>query len=159
MLKSIDRTKLILYISVALYGASLVFPAIEFTKSCRWPTPPTYEIYTGFSILLTGGFGLIALQFGCLGWLANPLYFIGLISAFKGKFKRNWLPILSLFIAILSISIAESAPIAADEGVVCRFSALTIKLGYWLWLGAISLLNIVVWKNSDGDFFDINPSH
>ncbi|NJO09839.1 MAG: hypothetical protein HC873_09480 [Leptolyngbyaceae cyanobacterium SL_1_1] len=131
-------------------------PAVEFEKVCGFSARVAglgneplgdLEVMRGAEILLLGGFGVLFMQAGAVGWLANPLYFAALLLAFitrslKAKIVVELCAVTALGIAIISLSQTNQFPLLADEGGVCRLSAIQPKPGHWLWMSAIGLLNI-----------------
>ncbi|WP_414550748.1 hypothetical protein [Anabaena sp. CCY 0017] len=152
----------LLTVSVLLFGLCLTQPAVEFEKVCTtfaspelkiaglWNEPlGPLEIMRGLNILILGAIGVLFIQYGAFGWLANPLYFAALFTSFK---SRGYLPKLfamgSLGIALVSLWLTNWFPLLANSGGFCHFSAIQPKRGYWLWLLAIALLNVHLWVST-----------
>lgn len=145
--------------SLLLFAASLTQSAVEFEKVCRnsetrkveaaglWGAPlGPVESMSGLKLLLVGGFGVLFVQLGAVGWLANALYFLVVaLWLTKEESPIKWLVLASLIVAASSLPLTNLFPIAADEGIVCYFSAIRPEVGYWLWLAAISALNVAAW--------------
>ncbi|MCP2729533.1 hypothetical protein [Limnofasciculus baicalensis] len=145
-------------LSLILYISCLASPAILFEKICGgsnskdfvaglWNVPNgATESSWGIALLLLGAIGVIFIQYGAMGWLANPFYFLALITSITSF--RNNLIFARIFIvgaigfALSSLHLTNWFPLLADEGGVCYLSAIQPLLGYWLWLSAMGLLAI-----------------
>ena len=147
-------------IFLGLLLASLFVPAVEFDKICNveetswlWSDPlGSIEIMGGLELLLNGFFGVVFMQLGAVGWLANPLFIIFLFGAYRPKeMQRNKrISTGALLLVLSSLLLTNIFPLLGDEGGVCYLSANSPKLGYWLWLGAAALMAYISWKPLHG---------
>ncbi len=105
----------------------------------------TYNDFDGqktassLEVLLVGAF--IVLGGGLLEWIiwfANPLYFFGIISFFKGRKISMAVSILATLLALsfttwTKVLVCESGREAEIEN---------LDLGYWFWVAGLSILAI-----------------
>lgn len=166
----LDRISIgLLVLSLVIYVTCFSYSGAEFQKVCGrdhvtwlWQVPHG-ELTTMSSvmILLMGWMGILTADVGVLGWFANPLYLYALKTAYANKSistsrqYATW----ALLLAFVSLPLTNVFPFAADEGVVCRFSATRPEIGYWLWLLSITLLyfasslgNLVAWNRQPNRF-------
>lgn len=118
------RTSRILYwVSIALYLLSLIPPAYCTEKGCYDPGVSIFLVLLGvFTIASPGGFP----------WLANVFYFILLGTRSKKQFSF----VLSTLALALSLSFLSVKSVLADEsGSLTKITAY--KAGYWLWLSSM----------------------
>ena len=138
-------------LSAILYLTCLGLPAVKFERLCNskvaaglWNTPiGTTEVSFGLPLLLLGGLGVIFLQAGAMGWLANPLYFLALVTSLENKIRAaRILSFTALGFGLVSLHLTNWYPLLADEAGVCRQSAIQPLIGHWMWLTSMVLLTI-----------------
>lgn len=152
--------QLLLILSAAIFLLCLTQPAVDFETVCRhfpaslkvaglWHEPlGQIETLSGLYLFLSGFLGVLFMQPAAVAWLANVFYFASLCMALgEISVPSRRLASLSLILAVVSLPITNFYPLPADEGGVCYFSAISPVSGYWLWLAAIVVLTIVVWRN------------
>lgn len=140
-------------VSLFLFGIAMVVPALTFEKLCGGGYTPSglfgeptgaVEAWRGIQILLLGIVGVIFAPHLSFGWFANVFYTAALILLWVDK-PRIALP---LAIAGLAIGIGgtlwtQTHGLYADEGGVCYFYLTNLNEGFWLWVGAQSLVAVV----------------
>jgi len=151
-------TKGALILAAAMYGACLPLDAAVFDRTC----PPTFDspkdaapvagvgnpplgetsIAISFLCLLLGWLALFG-GLGAIGWLANPFAIIAVVKIAYGKVvTARWCAVLSFVFAATSLYATNVFYLVGDEGGVCRTSAISPLIGYWLWLGSTVMLLI-----------------
>ena len=148
----------LLVLSLLLYLSCLASPAILFEKVCGGSNSKDYiaglwnppngatETSWGIALLLIGAFGVLFIQYGAMGWLANPLYALTLFALFLNNLTLARIFIVgAIGFALISLHLTNWFPLLADEGGVCYSSAIQPLIGHWLWLSAMGLLAIHVW--------------
>lgn len=147
-------------ISIVLFAIAMCSPTADFVKICG--TGVSGETITelmndglgvretlwGWQFFLFGPVGLMVLQPGALGWLANPL---GAAALFV-RGRSHWIPkgmaVLSLLVAALSLRLTDLFPVPTDDGAACRLAAMGPRLGYWVWLAAIAVAVLSAWMDT-----------
>ena len=147
--------------SLVLFALACALPAVDFDKACStegepelaklWQAPlGTVETSRGLWLLAGGALGVVFLQTGAFGWLANPFYGVGVLLALLGRravmLLARMAALAALALAAISLLLTNVWPLPADEGGVCRLSAIAPRLGYWLWLFAIVALCVAAFR-------------
>jgi len=119
-------------IAVALYCASLVYPAIEWRSAESW---------RGYKVLVLG---VVALLFAPpLGgaWLANPAFFASCALLLLGRFRAAfWFGFSAVLLGYtLTMGGKWLFSVPWDEGGA-RMNIEQVLLGFWLWLAAPALV-------------------
>ena len=151
-----NRLSLLIF-SLVLFTICLAVPAVEFERICSsnasdlavglWNEPyGRPEVTWGISMFLEGGLGVILLQHGAVGWLANPMYLLAIIASLD----KHWIVarvaiVAALSFALVSLHLTNWFPLVADAGGVCYKSATQPLWGHWLWLSAMGVLTIHLW--------------
>ena len=138
---------------------------MDFDKACStegepelaklWEEPRgEVETSRGLWLLVGGALGVVFLQPGAFGWLANPFYATGVVLTFFGRRVATVLArvaaLAALVIAAISLPLTNVWALPADEGGVCHLSAIAPRLGYWLWLAAIAALCATAFTRAAG---------
>jgi hypothetical protein len=138
-------------ISALLFMLSLMLPSLRLELDCgdlNVSASVDDEIYAearnadadfrGWELLAFGGFSLLFLNLGAVGWLANFFYFgfmiVGMTKGFAAA--RQWLGAATV-LCLAALPMMMIAPLPADEGVVCVFLIAEINPGFWFWTAAI----------------------
>eukprot|EP01006_Ploeotia_vitrea_P006091 TRINITY_DN12253_c0_g1_i1.p1 TRINITY_DN12253_c0_g1~~TRINITY_DN12253_c0_g1_i1.p1 ORF type:complete len:176 (-),score=1.85 TRINITY_DN12253_c0_g1_i1:182-709(-) len=141
-------------ISVALFVVAHFCPAVRFerigehthTPAGLWPwNDRGSEQYTGIEMTLSGILGVLFLQPGALGWLANPLHCAALVCC--GGFSHTLSHVFTLsalIAATLSLHLTIWFPLMRDEGGVNYLVAARPLVGHWLWLASMVTLALYV---------------
>ena len=163
-LANIAPQKAILAASLLLYCGSLLFPAVEYDAMSSRPQPAAaidaghlwhhplgqIEMAPGYFHLAFGWLGmLLPPQFTPLGWLANPAYFLVLLTARWGKVAlARSLAVGALGLAAFSLVLVNLSPmrVLLHDPVPQFWSAIRPLAGYWLWLAAIAAMNLYVFR-------------
>lgn len=129
-----DKIKLaIILLSLIIFIASLTQTALTYNNYNGMKT------HSSISLLIVGG--LVVLGGGLLEWfiwLANPLYFLGLVFFYTNDRKDIYFLISA---SILSLSFTTWNKILASEsGHLASIESL--NSGYWLWLISILIPTI-----------------
>ncbi len=131
----LTRKNLALAVIILLYISSLIFPAFTTEFYVAPGETVTGHTYSGIKALAYGWAGVLTLTFG---WYANPFLFIAIFMYTKNNPHFSIYAALSLFIALSSFF---PATLGSDKGapeVITSF-----RFGFYLWLLAIALLNII----------------
>lgn len=117
-----------------IYITSLFFKAITYKDFDGVKSFSSIEIFLfGFFAFLGGGI------FEFLIWLANPLFFVSLISSIKSSNKLSL--IFSAISLIISLSfLCWNKIIVSESGRIATI--IEYNFGYWIWISAILLLVI-----------------
>ncbi len=163
-LANLSPQKAVLAASLVLYVGCLLFPAVEYDSVSSRPHPAAplgtarlwhepvghLESAPGYFHLALGWLGiLVPPQFTPLGWLANPAYFLALLAVRWGRpaIGRS-LAVGSLVLAASSLVLVNLTPmrVLLHDPIPQFWSAVRPLAGYWLWLGAISAMNVYVFR-------------
>lgn len=125
--------KRLVSLSLICFLISLAFPAIKVFV----PSLAKSIEYDGWYALFAGSLSLTMNLKQSMVWLANPIYFLALLSM-----KRN--PKLVLFFSVLAscnaiIFITFDNIQLTWSGRIAHIESVTI--GYWLWLTSFSILS------------------
>lgn len=122
-IKIVEVRKVLLFLSIALFIASLFLPC--------YSTPD--DNYYGVAILCGGW--LIFTGIDGIGWFANPLLFIAYII-----YKK--LPVLSVLLCSIAFLIAITIPeFTSIQSYMDEIHSYDI--GYWLWVISCLLMTTV----------------
>ena len=127
----------------ALFILCLPFDAIVFQKIC--PAPGELITWSSYGLLLFGWLGLLSDGLPAIGWVANPLWLIALLTSGKGMWVPRVASVAALLTCMLSKYMTTRFHLSADEGGVCRMSAVSLLPGYWLWLTSMVTMCVVTW--------------
>lgn len=87
-----------------------------------------------------------------VGWLPNPLLWIGLASLWRTRYgwaaTCGW---LSALVALMWVAHVEWTPLTDSRHHIGPITTSNVKIGYWLWVSACALLATsgsacLVWK-------------
>lgn len=125
-IKSLSKfQKAVIILSFSIYISSFYLTAYTIGSSSN----------KGWNLLFTGWMGLVIGDFECFPWFANPLFFMALIYFIQTKSKS----ILFSFIAtVLAYEFSTFKTLLTSENGVK--SAMTIQLGYRLWVTSFVVL-------------------
>jgi hypothetical protein len=131
-MKKTDKIKIrILLFSLIVYAVSLTQTAFTYNGFDGQKTISSLEaLFMGMLAILGGG------MLEWIIWLANPLYFFGIITFFYGR----KLSIKASFAATaLAFSFTTWKEILVSEnGRTAKIESL--NSGYWLWLSSLAIL-------------------
>ncbi len=161
---NITPQKAVLAASLLLYLGCLLLPAVEYDSVSSRPHPTAaissarlwhepighIESAPGYFHLALGWLGiLLPPQFTPLGWLANPAYFLALLAARWGRVMLSrCLAVAALALAASSLVLVNLTPmrVLLHDPVPLFWSAVRPLTGYWLWLAAIIVMNVYVFR-------------
>lgn len=119
------------FFSAAVYFVSLWLPALEYDLN---PPNGPVESYYGWTLLLLGWLESLSLSIRGVAWLANPVYYLGLIAMLIRRY--GWATVIQIVaIGLASASFAVQS-VMIDEG---GHEAAVVGLGpgFWLWYSSI----------------------
>jgi hypothetical protein len=110
-------------VALAVYGASFAAPAVEFRDHLNTPLPSGVAL--GLRVF---GLGALTLaSHGFIGWLANPVFWVGVLLLCANRpLAAGWVGCVAFLLGMW----AGSAP---------EFERLLS--GYYLWVGSMALLS------------------
>ena len=147
-----------------LYLGCLLLPAVEYDNMSSRPHPelqadarhlwhqPIGQIQAerGYFHLALGWIGIILPpQVGALGWLANPAYFLAFAASRRGRATLSRvLGLAALALAACSLVLFNLEPmqVLLHDPVSQFWSALRPLAGFWIWIGAIALMNVYAFQ-------------
>ena len=115
---------------VVIWAISLALPALAVEGA---------GVLNGWDVLKVGWQGI---GVKLLAWYANPLFFIGVV-AFAGRFF-GFAGVVSGFGLVLALTSFAAREIAAESGF--PLPALTLKVGFFVWLASLCILLIISWR-------------
>ena len=128
--------KIVLGVSVILFGIACCLPALEFSKN-----QDSKDVLSGINVLAVGWSGIFA---GVIAWYANVLWVIGLVLGLLGKPKLAAVAgVLALLTGCTTFSLfGQQLP--ADEGGVNHMSLTRTLPGCYVWLASLAVAPVVV---------------
>jgi len=107
--------------------------------------------YPSYLAFLLGWTYFDGLRWECFVWLANPLYFLGIVWIIKRNYNAVFLLIISSFLAI-SFMFFDNITITKSERIA---PVIKLESGYFLWVISILFatfysifIKIKQWKTS-----------
>jgi hypothetical protein len=91
----------------------------------------------GIELTFFGMIGLLFLQIPAIGWLANPIYWLGCITFMMGRYRFSAIAgIAAILIGFGGTFSGFWFNLPADSGGVSELALSQFLLGFWLWLAA-----------------------
>jgi len=124
----------VLALSIALFAAACLLPALEFQQSHGT------DVQWGANILAVGWSGIFA---GVLAWYANPFWVLGLVLGLRGKPKPAAIAgLVALAIGCSTFTLFGKV-LPADEGNVNHMTLVRTLAGCYCWLASLATLPLV----------------
>ena len=115
---------------VVIWAISLALPALAVEGA---------GVLTGWDVLKVGWQGI---GVKLLAWYANPLFAVGVV-AFAGRLF-GFAGVVSGFGLVLALTSFAAREIAAGSGF--PLPALTLKVGFFVWLASLCILLVISWR-------------
>jgi hypothetical protein len=139
-LRAVSTTAHFLWVcSIACYALSLLLPSVSYGG-----IHGTLGGGPGLYCFIFGPVGLMLMQKGAIGWLANPLFLFS-AGTLPRKAGRSFFValILALVLAVIAVPMMRAYPLPADESGALEPPTAVPSFGYYFWLGSMLLMLIV----------------
>jgi hypothetical protein len=138
---------LFLGLSLLLYGIALALPCLLFNivpiDPAKVNVLRVYEM-KGIELTIAGIVGLLFLQIAAIGWLANPIYWLGCIFFVRQQYKFSVIAgLTSVVIGFGGTLLAFWFALPADSGGISKLVLNKPLFGFWIWLAAPGLLALI----------------
>lgn len=126
------RNHLFVGISLLLFVMACATPCLEMSQKsdANW---------YGLRILILGWMGVLV---GQLAWFANPLWLIGATAFALQKWSVALISLGTALFFALNTLLLFVIPLPADESKINNTSLVRLRIGFYLWLGSMTVLFI-----------------
>ena len=131
--------KTLLVLSVLAFLVSLPLPALVLTNA------ETEKVWHGWAALVFGWVGFLV---KCPAWLANPVYALGVVWAWRRPASRAvcWLLLLAGVLGLSTATMAWSGVPMDESGRPEAWGQVRPAVGAYLWLTALLLAAVAAWR-------------
>jgi hypothetical protein len=120
-------------LSIGLYCLSMALPPVQYPG-----TSGGFGDAFGLGYLILGPLGLVFMQLGAIGWLANPLFLFSAATLPKKAGPSFFIALtLALALAVLAVPMLRAYPVLKDEAGHREPASALPGFGYCVWLASM----------------------